>query len=384
MKLATINKKALKKTTGKSSIMTKFMVMVNIVFVIFLLLSYSALYVSPAKLWPLAFAGLGYPIFLACNLFFVLFWIVFLKKFFLLSLITILLGYNQIVTYIKLPGSDRSLSFENSIKVMSYNVRLFDLYNWRNESIISTQKSIFGLIQSETPDLLCIQDYYSGSGKHLNFADTICQKTGYKYRNIELINKDNKGIPYGLATFSKYPIINTIKIDFSNSKVNFCQSSDVVIGKDTIRILNMHLESIKFGKEDYTFVNELTSAQAANEKMKKGFLAIAHKMKFAYTRRASQIEEVSAFIKKSPYPIILAGDFNDTPVSYCYRQIDNDLDDTFVDAGQGLGKTHAHMLPMLRIDYIFHSAALKTIEHRTINKDFSDHFPVVARFELPG
>jgi len=377
-------KKPAKKTKGKTSLATKIMVVINLFFVILLLLSYSSLYISPGQFWPIAFAGLAYPVFVLCNLFFVLFWLVFLKKYFILSLITILLGYNQIKTYIKFSGSEHKLSFEKSLNVMSYNVRLFDLYNWRNESSKMTQSAIFGLIHSESPDILCIQDYYSGAGRKADFADTICREAGYKYKSVELINKTHKGLPYGLAIFSKYPIVHSYKLDFPNSKVNFSQSIDIKVGKDTIRVINLHLESIKFGKEDYTFVNEITSTTASNEKLKKGGNAILLKMKNAYVKRAVQIETVAAYIRKSPYPVILAGDFNDTPVSYSYRQIDNELDDTFVDAGKGLGQTHAQMLPLLRIDYIFHSEELKTIEHKIINKDYSDHFPVVARFVLPG
>lgn len=345
-------------------------------------MSYLALFISPGQFWPIAFAGLSYPIFLLFNLFFVLFWLVFLKKYFFLSLIAILLGYNQISSYIKFTNTEKTLSFENSIKLMSYNVRLFDLYNWRNESSKMTQAAIFGLIQSESPDILCIQDYYSGAGKNADFADTICTKTGYKYRSLELINKTNKGLKYGLAIFSKYPIIHSQKIEFPNSKVNFCQSVDVTIGEDTVRIINLHLESIKFGKEDYSFVNEITSTPASNNKLKKGSSAIFVKMKNAYIKRALQIETVAKYLRRSPYPVLLAGDFNDTPVSYSYRQIDNELDDTFVDAGKGIGQTHAQMLPLLRIDYIFHSETFKTIDHKIINKDFSDHYPVVARFTL--
>jgi endonuclease/exonuclease/phosphatase family metal-dependent hydrolase len=241
---------------------------------------------------------------------------------------------------------------------------------------------IFELFKSETPDILCIQDYYNGPRQRADFADTICRLIGYKYRSIELMNNNNQGFPYGLAIFSKYPLFNPQKIEFPNSKVNFCQSGDVKIGKDTIRIINMHLESIKFGKEDYTFVNEVTNAQAANEKFKKGFLAIVGKMKSAYLKRAPQIDVVAKFVQSSPYPVILTGDFNDTPVSYSYRQIANELDDTFVEAGKGLGQTHSQIISMLRIDYIFHSEKFKTIEHRTIDKDYSDHFPVVARFEF--
>lgn len=358
------------------------MLVINAIFVVLLLLSYLSLYISPEHFWPFAFAGLVYPVLFLCNLFFVLFWLVFLKKYFVLSLLSLLLGYNQINTYIKLFGSDNKLSFEKSLKVMSYNVRLFDLYNWRNQSSKISKSLIFELFKSESPDILCLQDYYNGPRGRADYGDTICRLTGYKYHSVQLLGNENKGFPYGLAIFSKYPLFNSRKIEFPNSYANFCQSSDMKIGNDTVRIINMHLESIKLGKEDYTFVNEVASAQTANEKLKKGFLAIARKMKSAYIKRASQIDLVTKLIINSPYPVILTGDFNDTPVSYCYRQIANELDDTFVDAGKGLGQTHSQILPMLRIDYIFHSAEFKTIDHRTIDKDYSDHFPVVARFEL--
>lgn len=381
--MATTKKKPVKKTKGKMSLATKIMVLVNLIFIGFLISSYLSLYISPVKFWPLAFTGLAYPVILLFNLFFILFWLVFLKKYFVLSLITMLLGFNQVKSYIKFSGSERKLSFENSIKVMSYNVRLFDLYNWRNESGKTTRIEIFNLIHSESPEILCIQDYYSGAGKHADFADTISRQSGYKYRSVELFDKEAKALPYGLAIFSKYPIIGTKKLEFPNSKVNFCQSCDVLIGKDTIRIMNLHFESVKFGKEDYNFVSEITATPAANENIKKGSLAIFSKMKHAFIKRAVQSEIVAEFIRSSPYQVILAGDFNDTPVSYSYRQIANELDDTFVDEGKGLGQTHAQMLPLLRIDYIFHSKNLQTIEHKTIDKDFSDHYPVVARFILP-
>lgn len=365
------------------SLATKLILAVNVLFILLLLSSYLSLFISPVNFWPLAFSGLAYPVFLICNLFFILFWLVFLKKYFILSLITILLGYNQIRTFIKFSGAENKLFTENNIKVMSYNVRLFDLYNWRNESSKTTRSAIFDLINTESSDILCLQEYYSGAGKRADFADTISIKSGYKYRSIELINKEQKGLPYGLAIFSKYPIINSLKFEFPNSKVNFCQSCDVKIGKDTIRVMNMHLESVKFGKEDYNFVSEITNTPAANEKFKKSSLAIFGKMRHAFIKRAVQSESVARHISDSPYPVILTGDFNDTPVSYSYRQINNQLRDSFVEAGKGLGQTHSQMLPLLRIDYIFHSEALKAIEHRTIDKDFSDHYPVVARLQLP-
>ncbi|MEI8046388.1 MAG: endonuclease/exonuclease/phosphatase family protein [Bacteroidota bacterium] len=375
-----------KKSAGsnkKASLATKLLIAVNLVFIVLLLLSYSSLYLSPEKFWPVAFAGLLYPVFLVFNVFFVLFWLVFLKKYFILSLVTILLGYNQIKTCVKFSGSASSLTFGNAIKVMTYNVRLFDLYNWRSASSRSTRTAIFDFIHSESPDILCLQEYYSGGGKNADFADTISLKSGYKYRSVELINKNNKGLPLGLAIFSKFPIVHAQKLVFENSTVNFCQSCDVRIGKDTIRVMNMHFESVKFGKEDYNFVSEIANNPSANEKLKKGSTAIISKMRFAYIMRASQIRTVVAFLKKSPYSVILTGDFNDTPVSYSYKQIHNELEDTFAEAGTGLGQTYAQKLPFLRLDYIFHSQSLRATEHKIIEKDYSDHYPVLATIALP-
>lgn len=380
--MAAIKKKK-SKSKDKTSLISKLVIVVNLCFICLLLLSYLSIYVSPEKYWLLAFAGLAYPFLLVSNLFFVLFWLVFLKKYFLLSLIAILIGYNQIKTFIKFSGSTGKLFTENSIKVMSYNVRLFDLYNWRNESSRTTRSSIFDLIKNESSDILCLQEYYSGAGKHADFADTICLKAGYKYRSTELINKETRGLPYGLAIFSRNPIIESGKLVFSNSKVNFCQWSDISVGKDTIRVLNVHLESVRFGKEDYNFVSEITTTPASNESIKSSTKVIISKMRYAFVKRASQIETISRFIENSPHPVILCGDFNDTPVSYSYRQIANKLNDSFVDAGSGLGQTHTQMLPLLRIDYIFYSKNMKAIDHRTIQKDYSDHFPVVAQISLP-
>lgn len=267
--------------------------------------------------------------------------------------------------------------------MMSYNVRLFDLYNWRNETGKSTRAAIFDLINTESSDVLCLQEFYSGAGQNLDFSDSIASKTGYKYKSVELINKDSKGLPFGQAIFSKYPIIKNQKISFSNSMVNFGQISDIKIGKDTIRVINLHFESIKFGKEDYNFVSEVTSTPPPNEQIKKVSKQIIQKMKNAYIRRSVQAETVSRFVESSPYPVVLCGDFNDTPVSYSYRLIDKNLDDAFVNKGKGLGQTHAQMLPLLRLDYIFHSKSMQTLEYKTIDKDYSDHFPVVARLLLP-
>jgi endonuclease/exonuclease/phosphatase family metal-dependent hydrolase len=236
------------------------------------------------------------------------------------------------------------------------------------------------LIANEKPEILCIQDYYNGNGRSTNLADSIKKYGHFAYQDVQLINKPDHGLPYGLAIFSKYPVISQQKVDFPDTRANFCHSVDIIYQKDTVRICNLHFESIKFGKADYDFVSQMTNTPAANEKTKRSLRTIVGKMRSAYKKRAVQAKIVAQYIQSSPYPIILAGDFNDTPVSYTYRQIDEKLDDSFAEIGFGIGQSHYQMLPILRIDYIFHSKQFKPISYQTIRKDFSDHFPIVARF----
>jgi hypothetical protein len=128
-----VKKRKTKTGKRKVSVPTRLMIFLNLFFAFLLICSLLASHVSPLKFWPLAFAGIAYPVILFINLFFILFWIVFLKRFFLISLIAILLGYSQFLSFIQLRGTTESV-FEKGYKVMSYNVRLFDLYNADNKA----------------------------------------------------------------------------------------------------------------------------------------------------------------------------------------------------------------------------------------------------------
>jgi endonuclease/exonuclease/phosphatase family metal-dependent hydrolase len=368
----------------KISLPTKLMILVNLIFVLLLICSLLASLISPNHFWPFAFAGLSYPFFLVVNLFFVLFWLVFLKKYFLLSLITIVIGYNQFCSLVQFNRTSGRSTTSDEIKVMSYNVRLFDLYNWKNQKELSrSRKDIFKLIQQESSDIICMQEYYNGKKSFVNYSDTIRGLGNYKYCFDSYIDNGKKILPFGLATFSKFPIISSQKINFLNTYQNFCIVTDILLPTtDTIRVINTHLESIKFGKEDYIFVNELANSSGKNYDLKQGFLAILGKMMNAYKKRSGQAEELAAIIAGSPYKVLLCADFNDTPASYVYRQIAQTHNDAFKEAGSGLGQTYTQLLPILRIDYIFADKSMKVLDYRTIHNDFSDHYPIVANISM--
>ncbi|MBK7171827.1 MAG: endonuclease/exonuclease/phosphatase family protein [Bacteroidales bacterium] len=359
----------------KTSIPTKLMIFVNIVFAFLLICSYIAARVSPADFWPLAFAGLSYPFLLIINLFFVLFWIVFLKRYFLISLICILLGYNQFHSFIQFRGASEKILEKDGLKIMSYNVRLFDLYNWKDTKLVSRSRDgIFELIGNENADILCLQEYYNGK----MYAETIKSKLNANYHYEAYIDNGKKLLPFGLITFSKYPIISSQKICYLNTYRNFCIITDIALPHDTVRVINTHMESIRFGKEDYLFVNDITRNSVKNNDFTQGSKSILSKMKNAFIKRSVQVDELSALISNSPYKVILCADFNDTPTSYVYRQIAKTHTDTFKAAGTGLGQTYAQILPILRIDYIFTDRTFKVLDYKTIHNEYSDHYPIIT------
>jgi len=378
-------KKSGNKKTGKrkASVPTRIMVFINLFIASLLLLSLLASRVSPADFWPLAFAGIAYPYFLILNLFFVLFWLVFLKKYFVISLIVILAGYNQFTSLIRIKSVSDAQSPAGSFKVMSYNVRLFDLYNWKNQTKASTSKGdILKMINDENVDILCLQEYYSGNRNAKNYAESVMEAGNLKYYFDAYIDNGKKVLPFGLATFSKYPILSGQKINFLNTYQNYCILTDILVNRDTIRVINTHLESIKFGKEDYIFVNELANNKSVNNDLREGTRAILRKMKRAYIKRSGQAEQLAGIVAASPHKVVLCADFNDTPASFAYRKIASTHTDAFREAGTGFGQTYPQLLPMLRIDYIFIDKQIQVLDYKTIKNRYSDHYPIIATIQL--
>lgn len=375
-----------KKVTGvgkmrKVSILVKLFLLLNIILVISLLCSYLAAFVPPDRFWPIAFVGLAYPVLVIVNLLFVIFWLILLRKYFIISLLAIALGWPHILTHIRFNSPVEVKNKKSTLKVMSYNVRLFDLYNWKDSKSRATRDKIFDLIHSEAPDIICFQEFYGGDKRHFNVIDTLLSFQKAKYFHVSYIRKKNQQTPFGIAIFSRFQIIHNQEVTSNTSGNNYCIYSDMLIGKDTVRVINTHLESIRLGREDYLFVSDLTANGTETQGISNGSLKIFTKMRLAYRKRAEQVRAVRTEIEKSPYLVILCGDFNDTPSSYAYHEISQKLKDAFVESGTGMGKSYAGILPSFRIDYIFHDTSFSAYQFRTIQAEYSDHYPITALLE---
>ena len=347
----------------------------NVVAVIALLMAYLANYLNPKLYFIAALSGLFYPYILLINGLFVFIWFFRVKKYCFLSLITIVLGFNSFQKFYQFRGKDiPAENTEKLVKILSYNVHIFGLYDKEN-----TQNEIVNFLQEETPDIACFQEYCQNNAQKPNLSATTQIKEAVGATNYYLYTPLSQGkYQFGLAIFSKFPIVNKGTISFDNAKTNHAMFADLKINNDTVRVYNIHFQSISFGKEDYLFANQATSTtDFSNDELKKNSIRILKKIKRGFAKRSVQVDTIANHIKLSPYKTIVCGDFNDTPCSYTYKQISNLLDDAFVSSGKGRGNTMViNRLLSFRIDYIFHDKSFKSYGFTTPKSTASDHYPV--------
>lgn len=360
------------------SLFNRFLLWINYLFVVFLVIGAVAKYISPQLFWLIAFFGLAFPFLVLLNLVFVVYWLVQFRREALISFFTILFCFLTIRTYLQATFSNKGSN--NDIKVTSYNSMLFDLYNWSKNA--QSRRLILSQLQEINPDILCLQEFYNNSEMKQYFnIDTVLNVLNTKHYHVEYTSIAHKSNQFGIATFSKYPIINKGKIIFNTKSNNICIYSDVLIEKDTVRIYNMHLQSISFSKKDYTFIGDLQDDDDAKDELENS-KNILRRLKRAFVKRAEQAELIRASIQNCRYKLILCGDFNDTPASYAYYLISKDLKDAFVEKGSGFGRTYAGKFPQFRIDYILHSKDLKCTQFARSEETYTDHFPITAYLKI--
>jgi endonuclease/exonuclease/phosphatase family metal-dependent hydrolase len=369
---------------GRLSFFSVILLLFNIGVLFLLTAGFLAAYVRPDNNWLFAFAGLLFPYAVLANLFFVLIWMFLWKKLFLISLLALLICWNRLTNYIQLDKKEISERQDaQPIKLMSYNVQIFDLYNWEKDRISMKGQDILVLLSDQKPDFLCLQEYHAGKRNKVDMDDSIKTHTGLKYSHIAFVNKGGREMPYGIATFSRWPVIKKQVINFDENPINFCIFSDIVVNDDTVRLFNVHLESIRLSREDYLYVEELPRNTDTQEIFSENSKKILRKFKRAYVNRTPQAIKVKEIINESPYPVIVCGDFNDTPSSYTYHHLSENLLDAFKESGHGVGMTYAGSLPSFRIDYILHDLVFESINFETLKINYSDHYPITTGIVLP-
>ena len=317
--------------------------------------------------------GLGYPIIVLVNCFILIVWTIARSRWAIYSLFIILLGGKLHFRTLSFTIS-KDTTKNTELKVISYNVRLFDVYNPNLESGLETRNQIFQFLRNENPDVVCFQEFYS-QDKPTRFEtmDSLFQVMGTKIYHQRSAYKRMARQNFGIAMFSKFPMIAKGDVMFEtqgSQDFNYCIYADIVKDQDTFRIYDVHLQSIKLQSDYYS---AQTNDPTSNLTQESAIRLIYRKLQSAYVKRADQARRVVNHIKTSPYPTIVCGDFNDTPMSYTYNQFDRVLTDAFRNTSTGIGVTYVGKMPAGRIDYIFHSPELASNNFKIQQEVLSDH-----------
>lgn len=339
----------------KQSWRSKIMFYLNIAVAIASFVAYTLPFLAPKAFPFLSVLTLILPFFLMVNFLFFLFWLLQLKRQMLLSGVLLLLGISFLNRFYKF--SEINLPEDpTDFKLMSYNVRLFNLYEWLPNDDVPFQ--ISNLLFDEQPDILCLQDYSPNDDVNVNM---------FKYKLIKL---EGDRLKFGQAIYSKFKIVNSGEIAFPNS-FNSVIYADILKENDTLRVYSMHLESIKISAD----IN-----QEMDEKRSK---FIFNNISKAFSQQQNQSELIKEHYLSCHHPKIICGDMNNSAFSYVYRTIKGELKDAFEEAGSGFGKSYNYKYYPARIDYIFVEQNIEVKQFSSL--DFfiqSDHFPQVARLNI--
>lgn len=354
------------KYIGLKTLFRYTVIMLNLMAVAALLITYASVYISPARIWFLAFFGLAYPFILLANILFIFYWLFVRWKVALVSLIAILSGYGHLQNYFQLKNKYTN---EEGIIICSYNVKHFNGVT-KGVTVEKNAERIQHYLQNKHADIVCLQELSSPLIKKFNPFMTASSIPDPR------MNSTRPGEKTGPAIFSKYPIIHRGEIMFENTE-NMIVFADIKIKQDTIRVYSCHLQSYQFTSDDINSLDALSIED--QERNLNGMRVVGYKMKHAFIKRTVHAEKLKENIGQSPYPVIVCGDFNDPPVSYTYRTVRGNLKDAFVESGKGTGNSYLGRLPSFRIDYILYSPRF-TGYNFTIDKvDYSDHFPLSCK-----
>ncbi len=334
---------------------------------------------DPREHMIIAFFGLAYPFFLLANVLILGYWLV-RTKWAIAALTVVLIGYggHTLLATFGFFGAKGELQKEDQslIRLMTYNVHNFTPYG--EKISLSIKDKMLNVVAEQKPDVICFQEFYTREKGSYDIIDSLKQLLNVKYYYF-VPSQQSEREAIGMAIFSRFPIKNTGRIKFTGVTGNESIYVDLNIQNKAVRIYNVHLQSISFEKEDYTYLDQVTKEMDPKISSSK---RIARMLKYAFKKRSEQVDVMKDHMRNCETPYVVAGDFNDTPASYVVTKMTDSLNNAFIKKGQGLGKTYNGKFPNFQIDYIATTKDIDVVNYQIIEAKLSDHFPVRSDLRL--
>ncbi len=329
-----------------------------------MLLSYISIYINPSHFALPMFFGLFFIPIAFINLFLLAVALARGSRSAWIPLITLLPVLLFAESFFKIGNGEMQEEAGKGLKIESYNIGMF-ASSQNGQTREECCRQIAGHLREENPAIVCFQEFYVADYRE---CDSFLAAE-YPYRFYRLFRTRDNHL-FGNMILSRCPIVEEGSITFPSS-TNLSIFTDLKIGEDTIRIYNNHLESYNIS------FTSIIKKWAGSQQLAK----MHEKMKGTTIKRSDQVNTILEHIESSRHPVIICGDFNDTPISYTYHKLAQGRKDSFREAGKGFAATFAPAWPLLRIDYILFPKQFRGISHTTPRTGFSDHYPVIAEID---
>ncbi len=351
-----------KRRGGVLSMMHKFLSGIllgaNLVFLILLWLCCLSTHVSPVAHGHIAVLGLAFPVVLLLNLFFIPLWLFVRWRWMFVPIVGIALVGSYVLDYFPLSTSATPQAQDSAVRVISWNVKGYGLLNDRKDSLVAQFKAW-------DADIFCLQE--STGGTNAQEMNKTLESMGYHMAECD-----------GRRVYSRWPILRSHALDLPSATGNGAMIAYIQMPTDTLVLINCHLESNGIDDKDRTDGKAAISS-GESDKVAGQTRRMWGKLAEVSRRRGSQVDALSGLLDSlgTERPIVLCGDFNDTPISYAYQQIEKRLENAYRAAGRGLGVSYNERYFLIRIDHLFYSPYWEATSAEVYSKcSYSDHNPL--------
>ena len=335
-------------------------------------------YVNPNSFSFLSVLTLALPLILIINLVMMIAWLVVLRwRYALITLVALLLSWGPISTVCPLNVFAKNYETDSTFKVMSYNVANFDYTNQDKPS------KPMRYILDQNADLVLMQEgsqdrYFLMVPNVISMREEIERKYPYHsdgWRDLVILSK----YPYTVVPDSVFDKKS------NHDAIVYAKAFDIDMpGGKQLRVVNLHLRSMGMDKEDKDLYSSLTRNEIdVNNRNNLNRIkhSLYYKLRRAFISHAQEAEIVRSLIDNSPSNVIVCGDFNEAPSSYCYRTIrGNDFRDSFQDCGCGFTYTFNANRMYFKIDHILYRGDMEAVDWHREKVPDSDHYPQIATF----
>jgi endonuclease/exonuclease/phosphatase family metal-dependent hydrolase len=328
-----------------------------------------AMFIPPKFSSWLPLLGLLFPFLFVINLFFLVYWWIQLKFKLIIPLCFAIFNLIHASKYVQYTGKASKL--KKDFIMATYNTQLFGAMSSAN-----TFDTVLHKVKTDSLDILCLQEVYAQKDLKKHLLD-LKEAGNFKMYSFFRLQPER---PYGMAILSKFRIVGSGKVGIGSNTGNMAIWVDMLVNDDTVRVYNLHLQSIRFNKKDYDFIRQ---SPKSDEGRIEGSKNLVRRIREAYVKRAEQADSVAAHMDTCRHPMLVAGDFNDVPLSYAYQTISNGLLDAFRERGTGFERTYKGPFPSFRIDYILFSKRFICTDYDSYTNIPGDHKLVRATFHVP-